>query len=244
MIESLRPAPFQAIFSSFWPKKPGQVTPPAGDTDRVSELTFQLDHLGGPCVRGFAYDGDLFVTEIKIVDYDPNWPALFEEEAARLRAVLDQDLIVGLEHFGSTSIPGLAAKPIIDILILVRSLADARARFVEPLQRLGYVLRAANRGLKGMFFVKGISPSEDRRTHIVHITLPGQGVWRGLCFRDYLRAHPEEAARYERLKRDLADRHQADRWAYGKGKYNFISEIVLKAKRQDAAAVPSPKPEI
>jgi GrpB-like predicted nucleotidyltransferase (UPF0157 family) len=78
--------------------------------------------------------------EVEIVNYDPRWPALFEEEAKRLRAVLDPSLIVGLEHFGSTAIPDLSAKAVIDILIAVRSLADAQATFVEALRNLDYVL--------------------------------------------------------------------------------------------------------
>jgi GrpB-like predicted nucleotidyltransferase (UPF0157 family) len=77
--------------------------------------------------------------EVEVVDYDPHWPALFDEEAKRLRAVLDPSLILGLEHFGSTAVPDLSAKPIIDILIAVRSLTDAQASFVEALRNLDYV---------------------------------------------------------------------------------------------------------
>jgi GrpB-like predicted nucleotidyltransferase (UPF0157 family) len=98
--------------------------------------------------------------EIEIVEYDPCWPTLFAEEAALLRAALDPDLIVGLEHFGSTAIPGLAAKPIIDILIAVRSLVEARRTAIEPLQRLGYVFWAENPKSDRMFFVKGCRPLE------------------------------------------------------------------------------------
>jgi GrpB-like predicted nucleotidyltransferase (UPF0157 family) len=96
--------------------------------------------------------------EIEIVEYDPRWPALFAEEAALLRTALDSDLVVGLEHFGSTAIPGLAAKPIIDILVAVRSLAEARRTAIEPLQRLGYVFWAENPKADRMFFVKGMPP--------------------------------------------------------------------------------------
>ena len=106
--------------------------------------------------------------EIEIVDYDPRWAFLFNEEAARLRAVLDPSLIVGLEHFGSTAIPGLAAKPIIDILIAVRSLAAARATFVETLQKLDYIYWADNPKKDRMFFVKGMPPYGERRTHHAH----------------------------------------------------------------------------
>jgi GrpB-like predicted nucleotidyltransferase (UPF0157 family) len=110
--------------------------------------------------------------EVEIVDYDPRWPLLFDEEAKRLRAVLDPSLIVGLEHFGSTAISGLSAKPIIDILISVRSLAAAQASFVEALRNLDYVYWANNPKKDRMFFVKGMPPFGSRRSHHVHVTEP------------------------------------------------------------------------
>src|SRR5271156_3113274 len=102
---------------------------------------------------------------VEIVDYDPRWPTLFDDEAKRLRATLDPSLILGLEHFGSTAIPGLSAKPIIDILIAVRSLADARRFYVEPLRGLDYIYWAENPKTDRMFFVKGMPPFGARRTH-------------------------------------------------------------------------------
>jgi GrpB-like predicted nucleotidyltransferase (UPF0157 family) len=93
--------------------------------------------------------------EVEIVNYDPRWPLLFNEEAKQLRAILDPPLIVGIEHFGSTAISGLSAKPIIDILIAVRSLTTAQATFVEALRNLDYVYWADNPKKDRMFFVKG-----------------------------------------------------------------------------------------
>jgi GrpB-like predicted nucleotidyltransferase (UPF0157 family) len=113
--------------------------------------------------------------EVEIVDYDPCWPSLFNEEAKRLRSVLDPSLIVGLEHFGSTAIPGLSAKPIIDILIAVRSLADAQAAFVAALRTLDYVYWADNPKKDRMFFIKGMPPFGSRRSHHVHVTEPADG---------------------------------------------------------------------
>lgn len=169
--------------------------------------------------------------EIEITDYDPRWPLLFDTEAALLHAALDGDLVVGLEHFGSTAIPGLAAKPIIDILIAVRSLAEARAGFVAPLRRLGYVFWAENPKTDRLFFVKGMPPYGERRTHHVHVTEPDGELWLRLAFRDYLRAHADEAARYERLKRDLAVRFRADREAYTEAKAAYVAEVMAKASR-------------
>ena len=169
--------------------------------------------------------------EIELADYDPRWPALFEREAARLRAALDPSLIVGLEHFGSTAIPGLAAKPVIDILIAVRSLPDARARFVEPLRTLDYVFWAENPRLDRMFFVRGMPPFGERRTHHVHVTEMRGEMWQRLAFRDYLRAHPQEAQTYDRLKRRLAVEHQADREAYTEAKSAYVDTVMLKVMK-------------
>jgi GrpB-like predicted nucleotidyltransferase (UPF0157 family) len=168
--------------------------------------------------------------EIEIVPYDPRWPILFGKEAVRLRAVLDSDLILGLEHFGSTAVPGLAAKPILDILIAVRSLAEAHARFIEPLEKLDYVFWDENPKTDRMFFVKGMPPYGVRRTHHVHITEPAGEMWQRLAFRDYLRTHPDEAARYERLKRDLAIQYRDDREAYTAAKEKYVQAITAKAR--------------
>ena len=167
--------------------------------------------------------------EVEIVDYDPRWPGLFDQEARRLREVLDPSLIVGLEHFGSTAIPGLAAKPIIDILIAVRSLADARASFVEALRHLDYVYWAENPKQDRMFFVKGMPPFGARRSHHVHVTEPDGEMWHRLAFRDYLRAHPEERGTYERLKRRLAAEHPTNREAYTEAKSGYVEAMMRKA---------------
>ena len=169
--------------------------------------------------------------EVEIVDYDPRWPILFDEEAERLRATLDPSLIVGLEHFGSTAIPGLSAKPIIDILIAVRSLADAQANFVEPLRNLDYVYWAENPRKDRLFFVKGMPPFGSKRSHHVHVTEPHGEMWQRLAFRDYLRAHPEEAAIYGQLKRRLATEHQRDREAYTDAKSAYVESVMRKVIR-------------
>lgn len=165
---------------------------------------------------------------VEIVNYDRRWPALFDAEAKRLRAALDPSSIVGLEHFGSTAVPGLSAKPIIDILIAVRSLAAARAFFVEPLENLDYICWAENPKTDRLFFVKGMPPFGSKRTHHVHVTEPHGEMWQRLAFRDYLRAHPEEAATYERLKRRLAMEHRADREAYTGAKSTYIESVMRK----------------
>jgi GrpB-like predicted nucleotidyltransferase (UPF0157 family) len=169
--------------------------------------------------------------EVEVVDYDPRWPHLFDEEAKRLRAVLDPSLILGLEHFGSTAIPGLSAKPIIDILIAVRSLTEAQTSFVEALRNLDYVYWAENPKNDRMFFVKGMPPFGSRRSHHVHVTEPQGEMWQRLAFRDYLRAHPEEARAYQRLKTRLAAEHPTDREAYTDAKSAYIESVMRKAMK-------------
>jgi GrpB-like predicted nucleotidyltransferase (UPF0157 family) len=136
---------------------------------------------------------------------------------------------MGLEHFGSTAVPNLSAKPIIDILIAVRSLADAQACFVEGLRNLDYVYWAENPKQDRMFFVKGMPPFGPRRSHHVHVTEIHGQMWQRLAFRDYLRAHPEEARTYAQLKRRLAAEHPADREAYTGAKAAYIESVMRKA---------------
>ncbi|WP_426615926.1 GrpB family protein [Bradyrhizobium sp. McL0616] len=167
--------------------------------------------------------------EVEIVDYDPRWPRLFDEEARKLRAILDPSLIVGLEHFGSTSIPGLSAKPIIDILIAVRSLAVAGPVFIDALRKLDYVCWADNPKKDRMFFVRGMPPFGAKRSHHVHVTELSGEMWQRLAFRDYLRVHPAEATAYECLKRQLASEHPADREAYTAGKSAYVESVMRKA---------------
>src|ERR1700709_2240695 len=166
--------------------------------------------------------------EVELVNYDPRWPVLFDEEAKRLGAVLDPSLILGIEHFGSTAVPDLSAKPIIDILIAVQSLTDAQASFVGALRSLGYVYWAENPKKDRMFFVKGMPPFGSRRSHHVHVTEPDGEMWQRLAFRDYLRAHPEEAGAYARLKTRLAAEHPMDREAYTDAKSAYVESVMRR----------------
>jgi GrpB-like predicted nucleotidyltransferase (UPF0157 family) len=167
--------------------------------------------------------------DVEIVPYDPAWESLFAVEADRLRAALESEAIVGIEHFGSTAVPGLAAKPIIDILIAVHSLARAKTSMVRPIIALGYVYWAENPKPDRMFFVKGMPPYGVRRTHHVHITEPNGEMWqRRLAFRDYLRANADEARRYEALKHDLAARYPTDREQYTDAKSAYLADVYRK----------------
>lgn len=168
-------------------------------------------------------------TVVRVVPHDPAWARLFAEEAARLRAALG-DAVIAIEHVGSTSVPGLAAKPILDVAASVPSLADAAA-LVPALRRLGYEHKPDPETPERMYFVKG--PPE-RRTHHLSLAEPGSGFWRDhLRFPDLLRADPKLAADYERLKLQLAERHRGDRPAYTAGKQAFVESALRRAERAD-----------
>lgn len=166
--------------------------------------------------------------QITIVDPDPGWPALFEAEQTRLRLALGHKLI-RIEHMGSTAIPGLAAKPIIDLIAAARDLDDVRA-WVEPLQTLGYtyISKYEAEMPERRFFQK--YDAEGRRTHHLHIyDLPTFHARPERLFRDYVRAHPEVAQPYAQLKRSLAERLGHDRAAYTEAKTDFIQSVVARA---------------
>ncbi|MGB5962281.1 MAG: GrpB family protein [Coleofasciculaceae cyanobacterium] len=166
--------------------------------------------------------------EVVIVDYDPHWTILFKQEAQLISKVLEKNLITRIEHFGSTAVPGLAAKPIIDLLVGVSSLFLAK-QTVSQLETLGYAYWADNPDPQRLFFVKGLPPNSPR-THHIHIVEPNSILWERLLFRDYLRQHPNEAANYAQLKHDLAQRFSTDREAYTRGKTNYIQSVMEKAK--------------
>ena len=163
-----------------------------------------------------------------VVDYDVAWPARFRELAAPMRAALG-DVALRIDHIGSTAVPGLAAKPVIDVQVSVASFEPLDA-FRRPLEALGYVFRAENTERTKRYFRE---PPGAGRTHI-HVRLLGH--WNqqfALLFRDYLRGHPEVAARYAALKRDLAARYRRpeERQLYTEAKDPFIWETMYAANR-------------
>ena len=148
---------------------------------------------------------------------------LFDQERARIEGALGA-LAERIEHVGSTAVPGLAAKPILDIMVGVGSLRGAE-HYIQPLEQLCYECRG-EAGVPGrLFFRKG-----DPRSHHLHVTESGSEFWeRHLSFRNYLRAHPETAREYARLKHHLADRFRTKRTAYTEAKTAFISEVIRRA---------------
>jgi len=175
--------------------------------------------------------------EVEIVGYDPSWPDLYAAEEKVLRGALPADAFIAIEHAGSTAIPGVAAKPIIDIFVAVPSIADARRTLVEPIKAIGYVYWQDNPNPERMFFVKGMPPFGARRTHHIHLCEPSSEHWaRPLLFRDYLRRHPDQARQYVELKRDLAERFRDDREGYTAAKDAFVLDIIAKARNETVRA--------
>jgi GrpB-like predicted nucleotidyltransferase (UPF0157 family) len=168
--------------------------------------------------------------EIFLVDYRPQWPALFEQEATILKETLNKQNIVAIEHFGSTAIPGLRAKPIIDIMVLVKSLAEAK-KDIPGLEALGYAYWADNPQKDRLFLVKGLPPNGPR-THHIHIAETETGFHERLLFRDYLKSHPAVAQEYADLKATLAAQYKEDREAYTAAKTDFVTKVMEKARKE------------
>lgn len=173
--------------------------------------------------------------KVIVVPYDPQWPELFSQIGIVLRKALGETA-QRIDHIGSTAIPGLDAKPIIDIQISVAAL-EPLDTYRMPLEGLGYIYRMDNPERTKRYFRE--APGQ-RRTHI-HVRRAGSWAEQfALLFRDYLRAYAEEAQRYATLKYRLAEKYSEDRLGYTKAKEQFIWEIMKKADRwsQDAGWEP------
>ncbi|GAB5488922.1 MAG: hypothetical protein Pars2KO_24920 [Parasphingorhabdus sp.] len=168
---------------------------------------------------------------IKIVPYDPSWPESFLLERRRVEDCLSGQSVSAIHHFGSTAIPAMPAKPIIDILISVPSIDQARRAFPELLDDIGYDFWRDNPKTDHLFFVKGMPPRGIGRTHHVHVHESLNLVKDHLAFRNYLRENREDANRYASLKSSLAVRFAQDREAYTEAKTKFVQEILAKAGR-------------
>jgi len=160
---------------------------------------------------------------VRLVEYDDRWPSLFRAEASRILAAASE-LQLTLEHVGSTAVPGLCAKPVLDILAGYTGAVPALA-YVAPLERAGYEHRG-DAGIVGHQFFRRGQP----RAYHIHLVELGGRLWREyLAFRDYLRSDPRAAAEYGDLKRQLAARHPRDREAYISGKSSFVVATIHRS---------------
>lgn len=162
---------------------------------------------------------------IRIVPYDPEWPNRFEKERLALEPVLGHLATGGIHHVGSTAVPQLSAKPIIDILVGIPALESGLDQ-IEALKELQY-LYAPYRSDEMVWFCK---PSPAARTHHLHLVPTGSTHFQDeLAFRDYLRQHPESAQAYATLKQTLAARFEHDRDAYTEAKADFVAQVLRQA---------------
>jgi GrpB-like predicted nucleotidyltransferase (UPF0157 family) len=162
---------------------------------------------------------------IEVVPHDPAWAQAARNESARLLAVFAPRLL-RIHHIGSTAIPGIKAKPVIDLLVEVDDI-QVIDTYNDRIVGLGY-LPKGEYGITGRrFFIKG---TEDIRTHHIHVYQAGNAdIARHIEFRDYLRVHPKEAQAYSLIKEHLAQKFPHDADNYVKGKTDFIKDIEQKA---------------
>ena len=161
---------------------------------------------------------------VVVVPSDPAWPAAFEAEGDLLGGWLGPWLDGGIHHIGSTSVPGLAAKPTLDMIAGVRDLRRAR-RAIGVLTDLGYV--HAEHRPRALWFYRPVGGEPGAHSHHLHLTRPGSDLWRErLGFRDALLADPALAAQYEALKLQLAAGHGDDPPAYSRGKREFVAGVL------------------
>lgn len=160
---------------------------------------------------------------VELYPHIEDWHDLFANEKVSLQKAIGE-FVESIEHIGSTSVCEIAAKPILDIAVSISDQANGE-KCIAPLENLGYEYRGEY-GIAGRFyFVKGTP-----RTHHLHILAADSKEWRNhLFFRDYLRQHSAAAAKYDKLKKDLAETHRSDRDAYLAGKAEFIKKILGKS---------------
>src|SRR5229473_551105 len=178
-----------------------------------------------------ARDARIDDEPVRIVPYDASWPDRFEAEKALLRAAIGPWVTGGIHHVGSTAVPGLVAKPVIDILVGVEDLPSSYDCFGE-LAKLGYQY-APYRAEEMHWFCK---PNPSHRTHHLHLVPTGSPRYRNeLAFREILRSRSDIAGEYATLKRALADDYQHDREGYTEAKAAFVEKLL-----RESARVPSP----
>jgi GrpB-like predicted nucleotidyltransferase (UPF0157 family) len=165
--------------------------------------------------------------KVRLVPYQAIWPVLFQAEADRLRH-LSGATLVRVEHIGSTAIPGVDSKPILDLMASVEDMSAAAA-LIPVLERNGYEHRPEDSWAERVFLAHG---RRTARTYHLSLTLEGSAFWNDhLLFREYLLKNSEQAAAYSALKRELARRFSEDRRAYTAAKEAFVTQVLAVALR-------------
>jgi GrpB-like predicted nucleotidyltransferase (UPF0157 family) len=162
---------------------------------------------------------------VRIEEYNDEWPLNYQEERRKIGEVMT-DKAIAIEHIGSTSVPSLGAKPIIDLMVGVKGLNEVES-FIEPLAEIGYEHVFHENFPNRRFFRRG---QWRAGTHHLHIYVYGSVEWNNnILFRDYLRTHFEVLKQYYHLKKELAEKFPHDRVAYTKAKHTFIIDVIQKA---------------
>jgi GrpB-like predicted nucleotidyltransferase (UPF0157 family) len=166
--------------------------------------------------------------KVKLVPHNPAWAARFLEEKEQLEKFLKDDNLVDIEHIGSTSIPGIAAKPIMGVLVIVKDLTFAAKKWKLLLENNGY--RFLEKTEDHLLFVKG--PDHGETAHVYVAQQGSEYVNLALAFRDYLISHPKVARQYDSLKKSLAAKYPDNREQYRHGKNEFIRNILAIARAE------------
>ena len=162
---------------------------------------------------------------VGVASYNPNWKNMYKEESEKIKNILN-DIIIDIHHIGSTAIPGIKAKPVIDILVEVKDIEEVD-KYNHKMEELGYEAMGEYGIPKRRFFRKG----ENNRTHHIHIFQTGnEEIERHINFKEYLIAHPDKAREYSKLKEELVNKYTYDVENYTNSKSDFIKEIDRKAK--------------
>jgi len=168
---------------------------------------------------------------IILSEHDPAWAGLYAAERDRITGAVGKENIARISHYGSTSVPGLLAKPTIDILIEIKDTTDTAA-FIRNLTGIGYGYTPQSRSPPPhMMFMRGYSP-QGFKGQAYHVHVRYLGDWDELVFRDYLIAHPETAREYADVKIRLREKFEFDREGYTRGKTEFIRAVGQKARRE------------
>jgi GrpB-like predicted nucleotidyltransferase (UPF0157 family) len=168
--------------------------------------------------------------DLTVVPYRRGWVELFEQEAGRLRRALGEKAL-RIEHMGSTSIPGMEAKPIIDIMVAVDSLAGAR-ELIPALEALGYVYKPHDIIPERLFLAKESAP--EHRTHHLNLAQQDSGFWKNqLAFRDYLRGHDQMAREYIDLKKSIARLYAQTNELDPEAKSEFVANVLALAAKEE-----------
>jgi GrpB-like predicted nucleotidyltransferase (UPF0157 family) len=164
---------------------------------------------------------------VKLSPYSKEWAILFEKEKSILQNALSW-VALDIQHVGSTAIPDMPSKPIIDIAIGIKTIKDLRD-WIKPLQKAGYLLRENASNCRVLCFAKG---SEDKRTYYLHLVKYHGEIWNNyLAFRDYLMINRESAQQYSPLKEKLAEKYSDNRGKYTTAKADFVRKTIKTARK-------------